>query len=104
MANKLVALTDRYERNESIAGRDLYDIHHFFLRGFRYNEAVIHERTHKGTKQFFADLVTFIEQHITDEIINQDLNTLLPYEHFSMIRKILKNETLVLVRDELRRL
>ena len=32
-ANKLVALIDRWEKKESIAGRDLYDIYHFFLQG-----------------------------------------------------------------------
>jgi len=104
MANKLVALMDRYEHNEAIAGRDLYDIHHFFLNGYRYNEEVIKERTGKNIKQFFSDLLTFIEQHITDEVINQDLNTLLPHEKFSRIRKILKQETLMFLRDELQRI
>src|SRR5665647_3161961 len=36
-ANKLVALIERYEKNRSIAGRDLYDVHHFFMQGFRYD-------------------------------------------------------------------
>ena len=31
-ANKLVAVTDRYKRYKTIAGRDLYDIHHFFIK------------------------------------------------------------------------
>ena len=104
MANKLVALMDRYQKYEAIAGRDLYDIHHFFLSGYRYNEAVIHERTQKDTRQFLTDLIVFITQHITDTIIQQDLNTLLPYEHFSRIRKILKPETLMFLGDELKRL
>lgn len=104
VANKLVALMDRYEHNEAIAGRDLYDIHHFFLKGYRYNEGVIRERTGKDTAQFFADLIAFVEKHITDEIITQDLNTLLPYEKFSKIRKILKRETLMFLRDEEKRI
>ncbi len=103
-ANKLVALMDRYLHNEAIAGRDLYDIHHFFMKGYRYNEGVIRERTGKDVKQFFADLVTFIEKHITEEIITQDLNVLLPYKQFSRIRKILKQETLMFLRDEQRRI
>jgi len=104
MANKLVVLMDRYEHNEAIAGRDLYDIHHFFLNGYRYNEEVIKERTGKNIKQFFSDLIVFIEQYITGEIINQDLNVLLPYEKFSRIRKILKQETLMFLRDEQKRI
>lgn len=104
MANKLVALMDRYEHREAIAGRDLYDIHHFFMKGYRYNEDVIRERTGKDMKRFFADLIAFIEQHITEKIITQDLNTLLPYEKFSRIRRILKPETLMFLRDEEKRM
>lgn len=104
MANKLVALIDRYEHHEAIAGRDLYDIHHFFMKGYRHNVSVISERTGKDTRKFFTDLVAFIEQHITEKIITQDLNTLLPYEQFSRIRKVLKQETLLFLRDEIRRI
>ena len=104
VANKLVALIDRYKHSETIAGRDLYDIHHFFLKGYRYNEGVIRERTGKNTAHFFADLIAFVDQHITDEIINQDLNTLLLYEKFSRIRTILKRETLMFLRDEQKRM
>lgn len=50
MANKLVAVIDRYVHREAIAGRDLYDIHHFFMKGYRYNEDVICERTGKELK------------------------------------------------------
>lgn len=104
MANKLVALTDRYEHNGSIAARDVYDIHHFFLQGYRYNVAVIEERTGKQMVQFFTDLCLFIEKHITEEIINQDLNMLLPADTFSRLRKVLKAETLMFLRDEVIRL
>ena len=41
---------------------------------------------------------------VTDDIINQDLSTLLPYEIFSRIRKTLKRETLIFLRDEQKRL
>ena len=98
--NKLVALMERHQKNDSIAGRDVYDIHHFFLNGFRYNEAVIIERTGKNISQFFDDLILFVEKHITDELLSQDLNTLVPYEKFSRIRKTLRQEVLVFLRDE----
>ncbi len=35
-ANKLVAVTDRYAQHNTIAGRDIYDIHHFFVQGYAY--------------------------------------------------------------------
>lgn len=104
VANKLVALVDRYRHAEAIAGRDLYDIHHFLLQGYRYREAVILERTGQATGPFLTDLIDFITRHITSEILDQDLNMLLPYEQFSRIRKILKPETLMLLSDELKRI
>lgn len=103
-ANKLVSLIDRYERNESIAGRDIYDIHQFLLRGYSYEGRIIKERRGVEVKDFLKELILFIEQKITQTIINQDLNTILPKEKFSQIRKLLKNETLTFLRDELRRI
>lgn len=65
------------------------------MKGYRYNEAVIQERTGKSTAKFFADLIDFVKQHVTEKIITQDLNMLLPYEQFSRVRKVLKRETLM---------
>lgn len=103
-ANKLVAVLDRHERHASIAGRDIYDIHHFFLNGFRYDADVVRERRGQEPKVFFADLIRFVEQHVTDELITQDLNPLLSHEKFLRIRKSLKQETLMFLRDELGRI
>lgn len=103
-ANKLVALIDRYEKNHSIAGRDIYDIHYFFLQGFGYDEEVIRERRKQTVKKFFQELVSFIESNITETIINQDINFLLPYEKFKQIRKVLKRETLLFLNDEIKRI
>jgi predicted nucleotidyltransferase component of viral defense system len=100
MANKLVALEDRYRHNNAIAGRDVYDIHHFFLQGYRYNEAVIYARTKKKSTHFFTDLMAFIETNISDTIIDEDLNHLLSADQFQRIRKVLKQETLMFLRDE----
>lgn len=102
-ANKLVALKERYDKNNSIAGRDLYDIHHFFFQGFRYNEEVIRERTKKNVPQFFKELIDFIEKEITEVVLSQDLGVLLPYDKFRKIRRTLKQETLMFLRDELER-
>jgi len=103
-ANKLVALIDRFEKTEGIAGRDLYDIHHFFLQGFRYSPSVIEERRKTGVSKFFQQLEMFIEKNITITVIDQDLNSLLEPKKFQMIRKVLKQETLMLIRDEITRL
>ena len=103
-ANKLVALVDRYEKNNSIAGRDIYDIHYFFLNGFSYGKAVIEERRNQPLGLFFKELIEFIEKNISETIIDQDINTLLTYDKFRKIRKVLKRETLMFLRDEIRRL
>ncbi len=99
-ANKLVALMDRYRAHHTIAGRDVYDIHHFFVQGYAYHAPVITQRTGQSLADFFADLITFIQTHVTQTIINQDLNTLLPPDKFQQIRKILIPETLALLKRE----
>lgn len=103
-ANKMVAIKDRYDRRKSIAGRDIYDIHHFFLKNLKYNEQVIIERTGMQVKKYLVYLRNFINKKITQTIIDQDLNTLLPIETYSKIRKTLKDETLMFLDNEIARL
>ena len=103
-ANKLVAITDRFQRHKSIAGRDIYDIHHYFTNNYPYNEAVILERTGLNLLDFFNKLSTFIKEHINEKILTQDLNFLLPYKQFQGLRKTLKDETLVLIDLEIKKL
>lgn len=103
-ANKLVAAMERYQKNERIAGRDIYDIHHFFLSGFGYDKDVIRERTKKDSVAFFTELREFVDSKITAVILDQDLNHLLPHEQWKKIRKTLKQEVLLFLRDEVERL
>ena len=99
-ANKLVALSDRYSLHASIAGRDIYDIHHFFVHGYSYRAPVIQERTGLSPEDYLQKLIDFIKKHVTQTIINEDLNTLLPDKRFQQIRKILIPETLALLERE----
>ena len=103
-ANKLVAVTDRYEKYRTIAGRDIYDIHHFFLQGLTYEKKVIEERMQMSAANYLERLKDFIEENVTEKVINEDLNSLLPNELFQRIRKTLKTETLMFLRQELQRL
>jgi hypothetical protein len=103
-ANKLVALLDRFERNGSLAGRDIYDIHRFYISGNNYLPAVIKERTGLDQPQFLQKLMQFIQKNITQTIIDEDLNSLLTKAQFDPIRKILKIETLNLLENDYRRL
>ena len=101
-ANKLVAALDRWQKHQAVAGRDIYDIHHFFSQNFSFNEAVILERTGKKTKDFLTELIAFIEKHITETILAQDLSNLLDSNQLRKARKSLKQDTLIFLRTYLK--
>ena len=103
-SHKLCALIDRFEKTGHIAGRDLYDIHHFFMNEYKYDTAVIAERTGFSPKEFFQKLITFIENNITDQVITEDLSPLLTPQQFKIFRKVLKREVLGLLKDEIKSL
>ena len=103
-ANKLVAPLDRFARNGSLAGRDIYDIHHFYISGYGYSPAVVKERTGLDQPQFLLKLIQFVQEHITQTIIDEDLNSLLTKAQFDSIRKILRIETISLLENDYRRL
>ena len=98
-ANKLVALVDRFEKNKTIAGRDIYDIHHFLQQGFAVNEELIKERRGVGLEEHVAYVINFTDENITQATLDQDLNTLLSPKKFQAIRKTLKIETLSLLKS-----
>lgn len=99
-ANKLVAVMERYAQHQTIAGRDIYDIHHFFVQGYPYRGEVIRERTGSEPGEYFGRLVDFIKQHVTQRLVDKDLNSLLPHKKFQQIRKILIPETLAILERE----
>lgn len=104
VANKLVAPLDRYEKYKTIAGRDIYDIHYFLSHGFWFREEVIRERRKKTARAYLGDLIVFIDRRVSDRVITEDLNFLLPTAKFQIVRRTLKAETLMLIRDAQRRL
>jgi predicted nucleotidyltransferase component of viral defense system len=103
-ANKLVAVTDRYDLHQTIAGRDIYDVHYFFVHGYSYHAPVIQERTGLTPQDYFGKLIDFINKHVNQTVINEDLNTLLPNNRFQQIRKILLPETLSMLTREQKKL
>ncbi len=100
-AHKLVAMLDRYHKHQSIAGRDIYDIHYFFTHQYTYSKEVIRERTKLSVREFFIQLVDFIQDKVTQTVINEDLNMLLSPEKFSTIRKSLKVEVIAMLKSEM---
>lgn len=98
-ANKLVAVQDRWQKRKKIVGRDIYDIHHFFYRGFSYSRELIIERTGMEPKKYLAWLYKFIDEKLTNQIIDEDLNMLLTHEQFQNTRKTLKLEVLNMLKN-----
>lgn len=103
-ANKLVTVLDRWEKHRSIAGRDIYDIHYFFLNGHEYEKAVITERRKKPVDKFMKELLNFIDKKVNQKVIDQDINHLISADRFQKIRKVLKREVLMFLKDEVKRL
>ncbi len=93
-ANKLVAVTDRFARYQTVAGRDVYDIHHFFLKGYTYKAEIIIERTGQSAPDYLRSLSAHIRKHVTQRLIDEDLNALLPPAQFRSLRKVILPETL----------
>ena len=100
-SNKLAAFTDRYRKYHTIAGRDLYDIHHFFTKNLAYSADLIKERTGMETRDYFKYLNRFISDKISNRIITGDLNYLLPKEKIEALGKTLKTETLFFLKQEI---
>lgn len=97
-AHKLIAIVGRFERTGSIAARDLFDVHTFFIRGNEYKEDIIKEVRGKNGPVFCMELYDFVKKYVTQQSIDQDLNVLLTPQDFQRIRKILKQETLMLLK------
>ena len=92
---------DRFEKTGHIAGRDIYDIHYFFLQGYSYNGEVIEERTKIKIGDFFNKLSKFIEKEVTLKIITEDLSPLVSADKFKLLRKVLIREVLMFIKHEI---
>lgn len=88
-ANKLVAPIDRYNKHEKIAGRDIYDIHHFFSKGYTFKKEIIEERMKMSAEDYIKKLIRFIEEKMTDRVLTEDLKTLKP-ETLIFLRSVVK--------------
>jgi len=71
------------------------------MNGYSYDPAVIIERTGLSQKDFFSKLIIFIEKYVTDQIITEDLSSLLAPQQFKILRKVLKREVIQLLKDQL---
>lgn len=102
-SHKLVAVTERYQKRESIAGRDVYDIHYFFLNGFKYIPEIIEKRTNQQPLEYLEYLLSFIQNKVTVSLLVADLGTLLPKEKIAFVKNNLLSETITFIKDEIGR-
>lgn len=102
-ANKLYACKARYDKNGKIAGRDFYDIYKFFLEGMGINVKVIEERTGESYVGYLEVLISFIDKHLTEKLLNQDLNPLLRQEELDKVLPNIKDSIIVFLEDEISR-
>ncbi|MCL5113166.1 MAG: nucleotidyl transferase AbiEii/AbiGii toxin family protein [Patescibacteria group bacterium] len=96
-AHKLCAITDR----KKIQNRDLYDAHFMFNKQFDINEEIIKLRTGKTTKEYFKELVTFLEKEVTDNNILEGLGELLSEQQKKSVRATLKRDLLFDLKSRL---
>jgi predicted nucleotidyltransferase component of viral defense system len=102
-SNKLVAITERYKKYGSLAGRDIFDVHAFFLKAIPLNAEVVKERTGLAVSVYLKKLGKFIDEKFTQQVIDQDLNHLMPHEAFKKLRPVIKAEVLMFLKDEIAR-
>jgi len=102
-ANKLVALVDRYEKHNLIAGRDVYDIGYFFRQGYGIKKEVVEERRGVDYKKYLKFLIKFVKKEITETVLVQDLGMLLPNDKLGWVKKGLKSEVLMYLREEMKK-
>lgn len=72
-AHKLCAILDR----NKMQNRDLYDAHFMFWKNFPINDSIIKLRTGKSTKEYFNDLIYYIENKVNPNTILDGLGELL---------------------------
>lgn len=95
---KMVAALKRYQDHRTIAGRDFYDLHYFFKQGYGFKKEIIEERIGMATADYLNKLEKFIIEKVTDKLLFEDLNPLLPAVDLKGSVKNLKKELLWMLR------
>lgn len=89
-AHKLCAITDR----KKLQNRDLFDAHFMFTKQFDINEEIIKIRTGKVVKEYFADLIEFIEKNVNPNTILDGLGELISDQQKDHVKAALKRDLL----------
>lgn len=98
-ANKLVALKARYDEGKGIAGRDMYDIHHFFSQGYDFIPEIIEDLKGKSWLEYIEELIVFIEKEVTEQYLYEDINPLVSAKKLGRVVPVIKGEVLIALRS-----
>lgn len=98
-ANKMVATIARFEKTGKVAGRDIYDLHHFFTQGYGININVVEELRQTSMENYIGQLIDFVEIEVTEKLLQQDLNVLLPKGQMNAVVDRIKPELLIALRS-----
>jgi len=93
----LATFMERFTLNPRFAGRDIYDIHSFLAHGYSYDARLIQAKSGFEAEKFVGRFADFVQKHVTQATIDDDLSTLLPVGRYQAIREILLPETLALL-------
>lgn len=90
LAHKLCAITDR----KKLQNRDLFDAHFMFTKQFEINEEIIKIRTGKTLKEYFIQLIEFIEKNVNPNTILEGLGELITDQQKDHVKVTLKRDLL----------
>ena len=67
------------------------------------NQAVVENSTKMSYVKYLDKVVEFLERRVTDKVLNQDLNPLLPVSVLNKTIQQIRPELLSLLKDEISR-
>jgi len=98
-ANKLVALKARWDEGKRIAGRDMYDVQYFFEKEYEINKGVIEDIRGVSFSDYIKELIDFVEKKVSEKILWEDLNPLLPKQRLQKTVPYLKRGVLLALKE-----
>jgi len=101
VANKMLAAKGRFDKKGKISGRDFYDLNYFLRKGFKVNRSVVQDISKVSYKEYISQLINLVEKNLTERILNEDLNNLLPTSYLNKKLPRIKEELLFMLKQEI---
>lgn len=92
VSNKLLALGERWYN------RDLYDIHYFLSKWYRFDEKIVYDGTHKTLAERINYIITDIPEHFNETSVLHQLGEVLDVKQKPRVKTHLVTETTKLLQ------